>query len=172
MTVFECTNQRCLVDDFSASSVHDDRALLELPDHLLVHHAFRVLPERDVHAKHVRLCEHLVEPGRVEVLAPVGSLRVLAARMIDNTHREGMCELGEAEADTAKTQNGKRASGQVVGVTSLVPRLPLSCAEVLLGVCEMAECGDHKIETSGGGRVIDCSWRVGDGDSYIVERQA
>ena len=165
MSVFERTDHCRLIDDLSSGSIHDERALLELPDHLLIDHTFCILSERNVHAKDIRLREHLIELVRCEVLAPVGSERVLAARVVDDAHGEGVCKLSEAQPDTTETEDGKRTSGKVVGVSGLVSRFPLSCAEVLLGVREVAECGDHEVESGGRSRVVDCSWRVRHDDS-------
>ena len=84
VSVFERTDHCRLIDDLSSGSIHDERALLELPDHLLIDHTFCILSERNVHAKDIRLREHLIELVRCEVLAPVGSERVLAASCFYN----------------------------------------------------------------------------------------
>ena len=61
MAVLESADHRGLVDDLPARGVDDDGALLELADERLADVALGLRAERDVHAEHVRLREHLVD---------------------------------------------------------------------------------------------------------------
>ena len=166
MAVLERADHRGLVDDLPARGVDDDGALLELADERLADVALGLRAERDVHAEHVRLREHLVEAVEAEVLAPRGRVRDRAARVVHDAHGERVRKLREAQPDPAEAEDRERAPGQVVRGTRAVGGLPLADAEVLLGVREEAEGGDDEVESGGRGRIVDSAGGVRYSNSY------
>src|SRR5216684_7956614 len=54
VSVFQCFDQCCLVDDLPSSCVYNDSAFLELPDHCLIDKTLGIRSYRDMDTQHVR----------------------------------------------------------------------------------------------------------------------
>ena len=164
MSVFEGSDERVLVDDLASRGVDDDGALLERADDPLADEPLRLGVEREMDAQNVGLGEHGPEVG--DVLTPGGGGRDPAPGVVDDAHREGVRELGEAGADPAETEDAEGASGEVVGSGRDGGGLPCPGAQGALAVWELADGGEDQVERCGRRCVVDDARGVGYGDAW------
>ena len=163
LPAFESTDHCRLIYDLPSGGIDQDSPRLECLEHSLTHDPFCLLAQGYVYTKDVRLCIHLIDAVRGEVLSVLGSEWVRTSAVVQYAHAEGPHEFYEAEGDSPKAKDSKRLRGGVM--SGFESGLPVPGPEALFRAGELSEGRDEKVESGGGRCIVDGARCIGDHDA-------
>ena len=139
MTIFQSSYHRLLLNNLPASGVDYDRSRFQQPNPSFTYQTNRIRFEGHMNTQDVRLSKHLFYVLKIFETPRLG---ILAPWMVDDAHRERMCQNREAHPDASEAENCESFACNVVSSRTDSFRFPFEfskgtfCEGVLTKSCE------------------------------------
>src|SRR5260221_13951569 len=111
VAIFQSSDHCLLVNDLPASGVDDDRSGFQRPDPPFTNQTYCLSSNGHMDAQDICLSKHFLYVLKIFEILRVG---ILVPRMVDDAHRERMCQNREAHPDATEAEDCKSFACNIV----------------------------------------------------------